>query len=371
MNAPRPAAVIAGINIRRAVGQPRVLLVALLLPVLLILVTGLVGGRVRAPVGVLLEGRGPADARLVTLLGRSGALSVDVEPNRNALTDDILRNRTVAGLVVPPGFGAPGQNGALTVGFVSQSSQSEAVIARTGVTGVLNVLAAEQLAGDAADRNAPARLTNLAIGSVHAASPLSAYSYIGPGDTVLFMGLTLLILSSSLVESRRLGMLRRVLAAPVRTTSVIVGQLGGLVVMGIVQALGLLALGRIFFGVHWGDPVGVALVVVCLAFAFAGVSTLLGTVARSYEQAIAAAIVLGIAGGMLGGSLWSLDNVGTVMRDVGHATPQAWAMDGFVSLVYDHSGTAGVIGDAAALIGFAVLFCSLAAWRLRAACQTQ
>ena len=45
-------------------------------------------------------------------------------------------------------------------------------------------------------------------------APLSPFSYVAPADLVLFLGITVLLLSSGVVESRRLGLLQRVAAAP-------------------------------------------------------------------------------------------------------------------------------------------------------------
>ena len=367
-----PARTIAGVNVRRSTGEPRVLMVALALPVLLILVTGLVAGGTRAPVGVLVVGHGPADARLLSLLDRSAGLKVRTESTRAGLDDDILRSRVVAGVVVPPGFGAPHGGPAVRVQFVAESAQTQAVQAHASVVAVLGLLAAElDEAGPPGGRTAAPALTDGALALVRGPPSLTAYAYIGPADLVLFMGITLFILSAGLVESRRIGMLRRMLAAPLRPASVILGQLGSLVAVGLGQAAGLLLIGRLFFGVHWGDPLGVLALVLALALAFAGISTLLGTLARSYEQAIAVGVVLAVAGGMLGGCMWPLDVVGPVMRGAGHLTPQAWAVDGFVDLVYDHAGLAGVLPQAAVLAGFALLFCTLAAWRLRATLEMQ
>ncbi len=40
---------------------------------------------------------------------------------------------------------------------------------------------------------------------------------------------------------------------------------------------------------------------------------------------------------MLGGCVYPLDVVGTTVRIVGHAVPQAWAMDAFIRLIYHHA----------------------------------
>jgi len=348
---------IAGINVRRLLGDRRLVVVATIVPVLLIFVTGLLTGGTKVPIGVLNRGSGPADTRLLDLLARADGVKVRMESSAGALNDDILRSRVVAGIEIPTDFGkTPG----LAVTFVGESDQTQAVQAHTAVVATLDLLAAEQEAGGGA------AATDIALARVDAGSrpPMSPFSYVGPADLVLFAGITLFVMAGGLVESRRLGMLRRMLVAPVRAGAVVAGQVGGLLVTAIGQAVGLLLIGRVLFGVRWGDPLGVALMVLGLSLALASGSMLLGTLARSPEQAIAVAVVLSIAGGMLGGCLWPLSVVGPVVAAAGHATPQAWAMDGLVALVYGHSGLFGVLPDVAALLGFAVLFGTLATWRL-------
>ena len=373
---------IARVNIRRLLGDRRLLVVATILPVVLILVTGLLTGGTKVPIGVVNRGSGPVDARLMDLLAHADGVKVRVEPDSGALDDDVLRSRVVAGIEVPEDFGSTQP---LTVTFVGESDQAQAVQAHTAVVAVLDILVAEEQAARAQaaraqaatkanpsvleartlDRAAQISTTALDRVKADARPPLSPFSYVGPADLVLFGGILVLVMASGLVESRRLGLLRRMLAAPVRPTALIAGQMAGLMVAAVGQSAGLLLIGSVLFGVRWGDPAGVALVVICFSLALASGSTLLGTLATSQEQAVAVAVILAIAGGMLGGCLWPLSVVGPLMAAAGHVTPQAWAMDALVAMVYDHTGIVGVLPDAAALLGFAVVLGILAAWRLR------
>jgi hypothetical protein len=54
------------------------------------------------------------------------------------------------------------------------------------------------------------------------------------------------------------------------------------------------------------------------------------------------------------------------MRSIGHVAPQAWAMDGFVALIYGGHHVAALTRDVAVLGLFAVGLMALATWRLRA-----
>jgi ABC-2 type transport system permease protein len=332
---------IVMVNLRRTLGDRRLLALATVFPLLLIFVTGLLAGSPKEPVGLVNP-----SPRLLDLVEHTSGIKVRIEPGRAALTDDILRGAVVAGLI-----GLRHGPGSIRVDFVSQSATTDAVQARTDVVALLDLIAAE---------GGSARVTDAVLTRTHTAAPLSPFSYVAPADLVLFMGITVLVLSSGLVATRRLGILRRLTAAPLRPRSIVGAEVVSLLCVAGAQSVGLLLAGRVIFGVHWGDPLAVGLVVALLALALSGASVLVGNWARTQEQAIATSVVVGIAAGMLGGCMYPLDVVDPAVRVVGHAVPQAWAMDAFIKLIYHHEGLAGVLPEIGALAAFAAVLCGLA-----------
>jgi ABC-type multidrug transport system permease subunit len=328
---------------RRALGDKRLLMVATLFPIVFILVTGLISGSPKEPIGLVHP-----SARLVDLARRAGDLKVRVEATRTDLADDILRGRVVGGVIELP---APA--GTIRVDLVAEAANTDAVQARTDVVALLDLMAAE---------GTHTVITNRVLATTHIPAPMSPFSYVAPADLVLFMGITLLVLASGQVESRQLGILRRLAAAPVRQGSVVGAQIIGRLFIAAGQAVGLLFLGQVIFGVHWGNPFAVAVVLALLALSLSGLSVLIGIWARTQEAAIAVAVVIGIAFGLLGGCMYPLDVVGTTVRTVGHAVPQAWAMDAFVALVYHQASFAQVLPDIGALAAFAAVLSGAAMW---------
>jgi linearmycin/streptolysin S transport system permease protein len=377
---------ISQVNQRRAFGDRRVMFVAAALPVMLIFVIGFVSGRdQRVPLGVVTSSHGPFETRLVQLLDASDAVQVHMESSVQTERDDVLRGILLESLVIPEGFDESveqHQSGRLQI--TSRTGNTDALAAQVAISSAYDVLVSEwNVAAQLAARSgsgpisAFGRVTATTDGVSKSAQKAyesglpGAYSYTTPANLVLFVFLTLLVTSSGLVEARRNGLLRRMLASPTRPRVIVLGQLVSTSVLGLLQAAGLLVLGALVFGVRWGDPLGVAVVVIVLAVAAGGLSVLLGTLARSGEQAVAIGIVVAVALGMLGGCMWNLDTVGPLMRTVGHIAPQAWAMDAFVKLVYDHSGIAGVMPDIGVLALFAVGLVALATARLRSVATAQ
>jgi ABC-2 type transport system permease protein len=205
----------------------------------------------------------------------------------------------------------------------------------------------------------------VARGHTSRVSHQSPFAYTAPSNLVLFVFMTGMLTSAGLVHSRQLGVTRRMLATPVRPSAVVGGQALAMYLVVLVQAVVLLAVGGVLFGVHWGDPIGVALLVLAVTAGGTASGVLLGTVARTPEQAISIAVPAGIALGMLGGCMWSLEFVGPTMRFIGHLVPQAWAMDGFVRLIFVRRSAAGIAPQLAVLTGYSAALGALAARRLR------
>ncbi len=160
---------------------------------------------------------------------------------------------------------------------------------------------------------------------------------MAPANLVLFMGIAVLVLAAGMVETRRLGVLQRLSAAPVHKRAIVFGQMASMMVTAVSMAIGLIFVGYVLFRVHWGNPASVFLVILFLGISVAALAVIIGTWARSQEQAIATAVIVAIIAGMLGGCVYQLSAVSTTVKNVGHIVPQAWAMDAFVKLISDHA----------------------------------
>jgi ABC-2 type transport system permease protein len=65
----------------------------------------------------------------------------------------------------------------------------------------------------------------------------------------------------------------------------------------------------------------------------------------------------------LGGAWVPLEFTGSTFQVIGHISPVAWAMDGFKNISIRGLGIDSVLLPATALLGYAILFFSLATWR--------
>jgi ABC-2 type transport system permease protein len=182
--------------------------------------------------------------------------------------------------------------------------------------------------------------------------------------TVLMM--TVIYGAVFLTVEKREGMLRRQISLPVSRAQIYLGKLAGRFAVASVQILVLLVIGRTLFGVSWGSsPVGLALVVISFAISVTGLSTLLGAVVSTPEQASAIGWLLSMLLAGLGGCWWPSEVMPPWLWSVAHALPTAWAMDAFHALISFGQGVGAVLVPSLVMLGFGVAFSLLGARFLR------
>ena len=377
-------AAIAGAEARRTTRDRTAMFSILLLPVFIILIIGISvgGGFNRMPIGLVTLGTGPLAQELRQELARSPRLRVQTYTGVEAMRTAVRHNEIVAGVVIPARYDADLQDGRQPgVGFVTDPLGQTSLAARGPIAAAVD----KQLAMTSAARFATAKTGvpfDGALGTAHSLAstggvgvdvstatgraPLpTGFSYTAPSNLVLFVFITSLAAAALIVNSRRLGVTRRMLSTPTSATTVLLGQSVSRFGMAVFEGVFILALGAVVFGVVWGDPLTATLLVLVFALASTGAALLMGTLARTEEQAGTMGPAIGIAIGMLGGCMWPLVIVPPIMRAIGHGTPQAWAMDGFIALIARNAHVSDVAGSLLALTVFAVVLVTAGAWRLR------
>ncbi|HEV7206618.1 MAG TPA: ABC transporter permease [Jatrophihabitans sp.] len=386
MTTPAPLAVTAA-ALRRLVRDRTAMFFVVVLPVVVILIIGLTArGFDKLRVGVVVpDGSGPLATQLAEELGHDPTLTTTTYTDAAAARTGLRRGELVALVVLPRGYdtalaaGRPQQIGLLTS---VQSSDQQAVGA--AISAVVGRQAARvQAAHFASVQNGSgfgaslARATALQPGTtvvgVHTtlvdtgASTLPAgFSYSAPTMLVLFVFINALAGGAAIIQARQLGIHDRAMAAPITARTIVLGETLAALVLALLQSLLIVGIGAVVFGVHWGDPVAAATLVVVWALVGTGAGVLSGTVFRTPEQAGAIGPAIGIAFGMLGGCMWPLEIVTPLMRTVGHVVPHAWAVDAWTTLLSRGGDLASIARPLLVLAGMAVALLALSTLRLRA-----
>lgn len=200
-----------------------------------------------------------------------------------------------------------------------------------------------------------------AKGETVVASEVRGDSVLPSGATLSSIGFTVWFIffmtfgsAGGILEERELGTLRRLLVAPVSRAALIAGKIAGIVLAAAAQALILVLVGALAFGVPWGrDPVAVALVLGSYVLAATGLAVMVSALVRTRGQmsGLSPLIATGLA--MLGGCLWPIEVVGPVMQFIAKLTPTGWAVMGLTDVVARNQGIGVAVLPALVLLGFA------------------
>jgi linearmycin/streptolysin S transport system permease protein len=377
---------IALANLRRMFRVRTNIFFVFVFPMVLILVLGATFGGSSSPrLGVVSASSGPLGAALLRELEQTPHLRVVTVSDPATLLTQVERGNLAAGVIIPPGYdGAVRAGHDATLRYLARPDQSSqrlgetvrgAVARQAALLGAARFAVAQHAAPDfSTGLAAAARLlaadpavsiTQTTAGTALFSRTLGQFDEGAWTELLLFLFLTAMTGSVALIETRRLGLSRRMLATPTSPATVITGETLGRVLISCVQALVIILGSALLFGVNWGPPAGVAAVVVLFALVAAGAGVFVGTLFRNEQQAIGISLLLGLGLGALGGCMVPLEVFSPTMRKVAHITPQAWGNDAFAKLVGHGASIAGILTQLGILAAYAVVLLALAAWRLR------
>lgn len=194
-----------------------------------------------------------------------------------------------------------------------------------------------------------------------------ALSHTSPGMMLQFAIAGLLTAAQIIVTERKSRTLQRLLTTATRRIHVLLGHYLAIFMLIFTQFLLLIVFGQFVFGVAYlRVPNATLLVAFTAALCIAGLGLLIGVLARSEEQAISFSLIPMFVFAGLGGAWMPLEYTGATFQAIGHLSPIAWGMDGFKNICVRGLGFESVLLPSAALVGYALVFFGLAAWRLYA-----
>lgn len=188
----------------------------------------------------------------------------------------------------------------------------------------------------------------------------SGFNLSLPGNLVMYVMMNLLLFGgAALAEERRTGLLRRLAAQPVTRREIVFGKIYGIFLLGVVQIVFFLALGRFVFGVNLGANLPlVALTLLVLAWVAASLGVLIGSVLRAADRVAGLCILGSLLMAALGGCWWPLELAPPAMQVIAHCLPTGWAMTALHQLISFGGGFA----EARGAIGVLALFGLAANW---------
>lgn len=372
---------VASVELRRFVRDRSNIFFVLVLPLLIVV---LLGGQLgeSAPQGRVGVAGDESDLRTALVAEFDGVDVTFAEPD--VVREQLARGRADVGLFIP--------DEAARAYPAGRSLELEVVVgAQATAVGTLHRVRAAVQAVDA-ERAQVAALMAAGIGEDDARKALAEageqvtapsiwivdvddvvqeFAGMGPFDlaastqTLLFVFLTSLTGATTLIRARRHGVIARALSAPVSAGQLVGGQALWRVVVAFGQGLSIMAGTVLLFGVSWGNLALSALVVVVFAVVSAGLAMVVGSAVDSD----AAAIGLGIGGGLvlaaLGGCMVPLEFFPDTMRTVAMATPHARAYLALAAVQRHDAGFVDILPQLGVLAAMAAGTLTLGAILLR------
>jgi ABC-2 type transport system permease protein len=223
--------------------------------------------------------------------------------------------------------------------------------------------AAENAAAQSAPdtQNSPAvRLVIVQPSNFTAAKTPDTYQQTIPGYTVMFVFFLIGTISSSMIDERRQGTFRRLLAMPVSKTAIVGGKLLSTLLIGLIQVAILFGVGVLVFHMDLGrEYLGLAL----LSIALVACAVSIG-LAASTTQIGGVLVPMLIVAALLGGCMFPIDLMPPFLRVVSYAVPHRWALHGFQNLIVRGQGLLQVLPQIGVLLAFTLVFFLAASRRI-------
>jgi ABC-type multidrug transport system permease subunit len=162
--------------------------------------------------------------------------------------------------------------------------------------------------------------------------------------------------------------LKRLIAAPLSRTHILLGKLLPCLVLSLFQGFFLLGAGKLVFGMSWGSqPLLLIPVVASTSLAAMGLALLIASVARTETQvSIYGTLLVLVLAGLSGAMMGDRSLMPERMQQISLITPHAWALDAYRQLLVNpHPEIDLVLRGCAVLTGFGVGFVALAWWFLK------
>ena len=349
--------------------------------------SGISGASDVISLGIVNADHGPVSqqftGQVLPAVGRSGLIAVHTEPNLARARALAAKGTLAAVIVIPAGFSARVQANQpasmQVIGNIDAPISTEVArsIAESFAADLnrIRLSVATVAAGNPRTPLSPAQIQAVAARAAAVAAPvavndvsaqtkeLDQKSFFAAGMAVFFLFFTVQFGVTSLLEERNDGTLARLLAAPISRNSILGGKLLTSFLLGVISMTVLAVATTLLFGASWGNPLGVAVLVVAAILAATGIMALIATLARNAEQAANWQSVVAVILGLIGGTFFPVSQAPGVLSRLTFVAPQAWFLRGLGDL---RGGSISAVWiPALAMLGFAAVTGGLAMTRLR------
>lgn len=196
----------------------------------------------------------------------------------------------------------------------------------------------------------------------------TGFNFSLPGNLVMYLIMNLLIFGGATVAAeRRNGVIRRFAVHPVKRGEMVMGKIYGLMLLGIVQIVFFLAVGKFALGVNLGANLpAVTLTLLVLAWVAGSLGVFIGSVITSEDRVTGLCVLASLLMAALGGCWWPLEIAPPALKTIALCLPTGWALKALHQVISFGSGFEAILLPLAVLLGFGAVANWLAAKCFRA-----
>ena len=191
---------------------------------------------------------------------------------------------------------------------------------------------------------------------------ISIFSQIAPGFAMLFGFFMVSQLADGVVTERSTGTLRRLMSTPMSKASLLFGKALPSFLLAVIQMIFILLVCNQFFNLPLGNSwLALMTIILATASSVAGLGILIAGLARTPTQSSSVATFIVLAMGVVSGAV--IPSI--KLEGIGYVTPHYWALEGIQNVTARGMGMEGVSMQSGILVGMAVLFFLVGAWRFK------
>ena len=274
-------------------------------------------------------------------------------------------------LVVPRGFGADLAAGRQApVMIVVDGSESQSASIGVNYATMIASRYSQKIVFDAFERAAgrgPGPVVLNPEIRVWYNPDLKSRNFMIPGVLGLILMITTTTLASlGLVREREAGTMEQLIVSPIRPRELIVGKLLPFVLIGLIDAVFVLGVARLWFGVplRGSAPLLLAL---CLAFMLTtlGTGLFISTISRTQQQAMLTSMFFIMPQMMLSGFVFPVENMPALFQHVTTVIPLRYFLVIIRGIMLKGTGWAELWPQAAALLALGALILGLSVARFK------
>lgn len=375
----RQATLIGRLDLKRRLRDRSIVIQVFLAPILLGLIVGGAfaggSGNLEATIGLAdADGTGTTRAIADAVTGSSedggvvfSAVDLADEAAAQAAVDDGAVDAVV---LIPSGFTEAvldgsdtelvvvGRAGApITTGVAQSLADGVAAAVRARQVSTATAVGTAEQLGVPLDEAELARALEqpdlVVVADSRVENSFSLISFFAPGMAMIFLFFVMGTTARSVLTERREGTLDRILSGPTSPTGVLLGKTLSVIALGLLSLLTVYLFTTFAFGVQWGDPIGVLLIIVSSVIAIAGISLIITGLARTEEQAQSLTIIGTLMLAILGGTF--VYTASGPMAAARAFTPNGQAAMGFIDLAAGQASWVDVLPRVAVILAIGLV----------------